>query len=1274
MAPRRPGGGPAYAWPFVERYFSTSEYRLTEHQLDSYNDFVDRKIAGIIRGNNGDFVMKKDRDALMEISNNLRFQVTVGEPSVSRPVVSVDGNPVTPLYPNTARLLDADYSLVVAADVEIRALNVDTGEEVLTVFPSVKLGEVPLMLHSAHCYLKGLDADGLSEIGEDPWDRGGYFVHGGQESVIVSQEDASPNRPIVRAVEGGPDIPGVPRPSLKLTYGSAPRDDLIRPVATHLSTHPAGPPGTAAAGLLCVRLQVVPIASDIDVAAVFRALGAETDLEIAECVLGRPVPDPSDPGNGLSAGDLEVLGLLKGSLAVGHTLGAWTRTQALEHIAPLTPYGSRELRMAARRYNVEEAKAAAVRRGTAHALWIFNNNLLPSAGTTSSSYPKKRAMLGGLVRRLLLTAAGVMPLTDRESFAEKRVRLAGPLLATIFEEAYRDFKREAINRLDLVFYKGPVRTTGNIGALVTPDKVDYVFNPSIVSGVMNSSFKGNWGAHRGHPTRSSNAAEENGIVLLSERNSYIGFASRAKKVNNPLDGKLKLVSPRHLHGTQYGAVCPVDSPDGSDVGLAKNLAIMCKVTSDVDTKWVIRFLEGAGRELFSPLGEHTLPSVYRALPGRALVLVNGDPVGFSDSPGSLVAAARKARRLGVRGAGDAAEVSDPGAEDVAGLDAMTSVCFVPAEMEVRFSCDGGRCCRPLLRIPATWSERGLRGGAEAMRDRCLALLEADPGWDSLFFGGGGDREPYLEYVDAEEIQSSCVVASDFDAVQRASETQPTTADPSTGAARTHVELHPSTVFSVYTVTSPLMQHNQCTRNVFAAQQGKHAASVYSLAHRHRMEVGSPVLNAGQRPILTTRFERLVGSDAHPNGENAVVAVMCYSGYNQEDGVLLNRAAVERGAFSLTYYSTESVDDEVGQSVQLVVGIPRGQAPPPNLDDRGLPVRNAPVREGQPLVGVVRRSKVSLGNEDGAAAAATASAALSPDGARAVFVEEDASPLADEHRVGKFVDRAVSFAKPNMRRTTKVRYRKWRSPGIGDKMASRHGQKGVIGFLLAPEDMPFTADGLVPDIIVNPHAFPSRMTLGHLMESLGAKAACMAGAKADGTMFEPFDTESSARVLGKYGYHPGGEEIMYCGRTGRTLEASVFVGPTYYQRLKQVVEDKINYRGSRGPVTAISRQPSQGRRNGGGQRLGEMEMDSIKAHGVACFLAESITKRSDGASVWTDGGGVQASFNEREDRFASLADPDDTFFEKRLVPRAFVTLVHELYGMGVDARMTSHAPP
>jgi DNA-directed RNA polymerase II subunit RPB2 len=164
------------------------------------------------------------------------------------------------------------------------------------------------------------------------------------------------------------------------------------------------------------------------------------------------------------------------------------------------------------------------------------------------------------------------------------------------------------------------------------------------------------------------------------------------------------------------------------------------------------------------------------------------------------------------------------------------------------------------------------------------------------------------------------------------------------------------------------------------------------------------------------------------------------------------------------------------------------------------------------------------------------------------------------------------------------------------------------------------------------------------------------------------------VLGAYGYHPGGEEVMYCGRTGRTLAASVFIGPTYYQRLKQVVEDKINYRGSRGPVTAISRQPSQGRRNGGGQRLGEMEMDSIKAHGVAVFLTESITKRSDGVSVWTDGGGVPASFNEREDRFASLADPEDTVFDKRIVPRAFVTMVHELYGMGVDARLMSRATP
>ena len=1336
-----------FAWPFVDRYFATSDYRLTEHQLDSYNDFVDNKIAAVVAACNEGFVMKKERDPMSDIRNNLKFEVRFGAPSFGRPVATIDGNPLTPLYPNAARLIDADYSLVASAGVEITATNEDTGERVVTRYDDVKIAEVPIMLHSRYCYLAAAAAEGperLRELGEDPLDRGGYFVYGGQEKVIVSQEDSAPNRPIVRV---GPDrdlvpIPGLALPNVKLTFGSAPRGDLVRPVATHLSTHPAGAFGTAAHSLVCVKLQVAPIATEIDIAAVFRALGVESDLAIAECVLGKPLDvtgKSASRGDGagkgtLDAGDARVLELLRGSLAVGHTLGAWTRVQALAHIAPMTPYGAREMRMGQRRAGADgigsAAESSAVKRGSVQAVWILNNNLLPGEGATTEAYPKKSAALGRLVRRLLLTAAGVLPLTDRENFAEKRVRLAGPLLAGIFEEAYEDFKRESIKRLDKVFYNGPVRSTGNIGALVTSDKVDYVFDSSLVTGVFRSSFSGNWGGHRGHATRSRNAELETGIVLLSERNSYIGFTSRARKVDNPLDGSLKLVEPRHLHGTQYGAMCPVDSPDGADIGLAKNLAMLCRVTSDTDPAAVEAFLGGLGPRLYSPIADAAPGSSYRSVQGRALVLLNGVPVGFSDAPGELVRAARRARRgrrlrrlrrlrpsPGQRGgagetsgeaAGEAAgETSGEAAGDAAGeaagdaageaagdtsgeaagdtatelaLDPMTSASFVPAEMEVRLSCDGGRCCRPLIRLPREWSERGLEGGAEAMRDACLALLREVPDWEGLFLTPHDDSAPMLEYLDPEELQSSAVVASDFNAVAAASRTPATSADPTSGAVRTHVELHPSAVFSAYTVTSPLMQHNQCTRNSFAAQQGKHAAGVYSLAYRHRMDAGSPVLNYGQRPVVTTRFERLVGADAHPNGENAVVAVMCYSGFNQEDAVIVNRAAVDRGLLTVTYYRTETLDDEVGSDVRVVVGVPRGAEPPPNIDRHGLPLRDTPVRDDDTLVGVVRMTRISQAG--GAAGAASVDIAGGLAGGlggglggglagSAAFTEEDASPRADEHWAGKVVDRAVTIDKGNMRRTTKIRYRKWRRPDPGDKLASRHGQKGVLGALLAAEDMPYTADGVVPDIIVNPHAFPSRMTLGQLLECLGAKAACLEGAKVDGTMFEPDRTDAHARTLARYGYHTGGEEVVHCGRTGRQMAASVFFGPVYYQRLKQVAEDKINYRGDGGPVTAINRQPSQGRANGGGQRLGEMEMDSIKSHGVAHFLQESSMGRSDASTLWTDSHGIAAAFNEREDRFFSLADPEDTIFEKRLVPRSLVTLVHELYGMGVGVQLNSH---
>jgi DNA-directed RNA polymerase II subunit RPB2 len=370
--------------------------------------------------------------------------------------------------------------------------------------------------------------------------------------------------------------------------------------------------------------------------------------------------------------------------------------------------------------------------------------------------------------------------------------------------------------------------------------------------------------------------------------------------------------------------------------------------------------------------------------------------------------------------------------------------------------------------------------------------------------------------------------------------------------------------------------------------------------------------------------------------------MCYSGYNQEDGLIINRSALERGLFGMTYVKNamEEEEDTTSGGGEVRFGNPGNAG---SLDSNGMPIEDRPVVPGDALIGKMRR-----------------------EGAGEEFAAVNTRP-ADENWDGYVVDKVVVFDKPDGKvKVAKVRYRMTRTPKLGDKLASRHGQKGVIGIALPEDKMPFTKDGVVPDVIVNPHAFPSRMTLGQLLECLGSKAGSLTGDKLDATAFQGVDTESLGDALRDGGFAASCEEVMYSGATGEEMAANVFVGPTYYQRLKQMSEDKINHRGGQGGRDKVTGQPIGGRARGGGLRIGEMENNSIIAHGVMGFAAESMGERSDRMSVWADGDGVQAVYNERLDMFrqASAGD-EDRRFRRHDIPRGFTAFRAELAAMGID---------
>jgi len=492
---------------------------------------------------------------------------------------------------------------------------------------------------------------------------------------------------------------------------------------------------------------------------------------------------------------------------------------------------------------------------------------------------------------------------------------------------------------------------------------------------------------------------------------------------------------------------------------------------------------------------------------------------------------------------------------------------------------------------------------------------------------------------------------------------------------THLEIDPSLILGVMGNLIIYPEHNPVTRNSFSCGQSKQAVSVYHSNYQMRIDKMGVILNYGQTPLIKSRYLEYVNNEEQPYGVNAIVAIMCYTGYNVEDAILINEGAIKRGIFRTTYYSSYETREESSKITGLtnskfanieknnVVGKKQGYDYS-YLDEHGLVKENTELNEKVILIGKINSS---LTNKD---------------------VWTDDSVKTKKGQLG-FVDKAFITHGEEGFNVAKVRVREERLPAIGDKMASRAGQKGTLGLIIPEEDMPFTEDGIRPDLIINPHAIPSRMTIGQIVESLFGKVCTSYGAFGDCTAFQVKGPNYStyAPLLVKAGFHSSGNQVLYNGMSGEQLAADIYMGPTYYMRLKHMVKDKINYR-ARGPNTVLTRQPVQGRANDGGLRIGEMERDGVLAHGMSYFLNESFMVRGEKEEYFIaicNKTGAIAIYNEAQNLFLSpYADgpikfntnPDGTqsimnlsrfgrSFSVLRVPYAFKLLMQELQIMNVQ---------
>ena len=473
---------------------------------------------------------------------------------------------------------------------------------------------------------------------------------------------------------------------------------------------------------------------------------------------------------------------------------------------------------------------------------------------------------------------------------------------------------------------------------------------------------------------------------------------------------------------------------------------------------------------------------------------------------------------------------------------------------------------------------------------------------------------------------------------------------------THCEIHPSTIFGVLASCIPFPENNQSPRNTYQSAMGKQALGMYVTNYDNRMDKTAYVLSYPMRPLVDTRLMDIIQLNTIPSGEQVIVAIMSHSGYNQEDSILFNKGSIDRGLFLATIYHTEKDEDKKLYGNEEVRCKPDKTktknmkfANYEKINSQGVVPENTLIKDRDIIIGKILPIKENKN-----------------DYTKTIKYTDESHVYRTTEET--YIDKNYIECNGDGYNFCKVRLRNYRKPVIGDKFSSRHGQKGTIGNIISEEDMPFTADGLKPDIIINPHAIPSRMTIAQLKETLLGKVLIQLGLFGDGTSFSKFKISDITKELQKLGYESNGNEVMYTALTGEQLPSSIFIGPAFYQRLKHMVNDKQHSR-SIGPMVNLTRQPAEGRARDGGLRFGEMERDCMISHGASRFTKGRLYDASDAYSVHVcNKCGLIAAFNKNQQIHICNTCENRTDFKYVEIPYACKLMFQELLTMNIAPRI------
>jgi len=818
---------------------------------------------------------------------------------------------------------------------------------------------------------------------------------------------------------------------------------------------------------------------------------------------------------------------------------------------------------------------------------------------------QKIHMLGYMTNILLRTSFGWLKQSDRDSYFNKRIDLTGILLNNLFRNYFNKLVKDMQKQVIKEMNNGSWRSSEEYENIINLTNIyKIVKSTTIENGLKRALSTGDFGIKQINNNKV-------GVAQVLNRLTYIASLSHLRRVNTPIDKSGKLIPPRRLHNSGWGYICLAETPEGASVGVVKNLSYLTHVTIPSSSRPLYEYIESKIVKM-EDTDSYDLFDYVK-------VFINGLWVGISNSPEELFNDLKSKKHSGV-------------------INIYTSVIFNYNLKEIRVCNDAGRLCRPVLIVK--------NNRLQLTQDILSKLTNGELEWDDLCLN---IRIPntIIEYIDSYEQNNSLIAMKPPKLLE---------VDKHYIYKYTHCEIHPSTIFGILAMCIPFPDHNQSPRNSYQAAMGKQAMGVYVTNYMNRMDKTSYVLNYPMRPLVDTRLMDIIRLNEIPSGEMVIVAIMSNTGYNQEDSVLFNEGSKARGLFQATIYHTEKDEDK------KISGNEEIRCKPDKTKTKGIKFANYEKINSN---GVVNENTL-IKDRDIIISKVIPIKENKNDFTKVIKYEDDSRMYKTQEET--YIDKNLIDKNGDGYNFCKVKLRTLRQPVIGDKLSSRHGQKGTVGNIIPEADMPFTGDGIKPDIIINPHAIPSRMTIAQLKETVLGKVLLHLGLFGDGTSFGDFEIKDICKKLREVGYESNGDEIMYNGLTGEQLECGIFIGPVFYQRLKHMVNDKQHSR-SIGPMVNLTRQPAEGRSKDGGLRFGEMERDAMIAHGASRFTKERLYNVSDSFSVHIcNKCGMVGRYNNKEHIHMCNMCDNRTDFKYVEIPYACKLLFQELITMNIAPRI------